>query len=164
MSVSALRSLSYPFFVKFPVAGVNLNLPKMMEQKEKSVTGLTKGIEALFKQNKVAYAKGSGKITGNNEVTVTAADGTKEVIKTKNILIATGSEPSPFPGFTIDQQSVVDSTGALSLKSVPKKLVVIGGGVIGLELGSVWGRLGAEVTVVEYLDFIGGAGMDGQVS
>jgi len=142
------------------VGGIKLNLSKMMEQKEKSVTGLTKGIETLFKQNKVSYAKGRGQITGLNEVTVHGADGKKEVIKTKNIIIATGSEPAKFPGFEVDQETIVDSTGALSLKKVPGKMVVIGGGVIGLELGSVWSRLGSEVTVVEYLDFIGGAGMD----
>ncbi|KAJ3113951.1 dihydrolipoamide dehydrogenase precursor [Phlyctochytrium bullatum] len=142
--------------------GVKLNLDAMLKAKEKSVGTLTKGIEHLFKKNKFAktdYVKGWGKITSPSEVTVAGADGSTSVLKTKNIIIATGSEPSPFGGIIVDEEAIVTSTGALSLKKVPKKMIVIGGGVIGLELGSVWGRLGAEVTVVEYMDAIG-AGMD----
>lgn len=144
--------------------GVKLNLEQMMNTKKKAVSGLTSGVAYLFKNNKVAHVKGHGTITGTNEVTATAADGSKEVIKTKNILIATGSEVTPFPGIEIDEDTIVSSTGALSLKQVPKKLVLIGAGVIGLELGSVWSRLGAQVTAVEFLSHIGGVGIDAEVS
>jgi len=146
------------------VSEVKINLDKLMKSKERAVTGLTKGIEGLFKKNKVTYAKGHGKITGTNEVTVEGSDGKTTKISTKNILIATGSEPTPFPGLPVDEKTIITSTGALSLEKIPKKLVVIGGGVIGLELGSVWSRLGAEVTVVEYMNAIGGAGMDSEVA
>ncbi|KAI8832715.1 hypothetical protein BC829DRAFT_448873 [Chytridium lagenaria] len=139
--------------------GVKLNLDTMLKAKEKSVVTLTKGVEHLLKKNKTDYVKGWGKITGPSEVTVSGADGKNSVLKTKNIIIATGSEPSPFGGIEVDEEVIVSSTGALSLKKVPEKMIVIGGGVIGLELGSVWGRLGSEVTVVEYMDAIG-AGMD----
>lgn len=128
---------------------VKLNLPTMMARKVDVVTKLTQGIEGLFKKNKVTYIKGHGTITGKNEVTV---EGTKYA--TKNIVIATGSEVSPLPGVAVDEKQIVSSTGALELKEVPKHLVVIGAGVIGLELGSVWKRLGAKVTVLEYLDRI----------
>lgn len=131
-----------------------LNLPQMMKQKADSVGALTKGIEFLFKKNKAEWIKGAGKIAGPGKVEVTAEDGSVTTLETKNIVIATGSEPSGLPGVTVDQQRVVDSTGALSLAEVPKKLVVIGAGIIGLELGSVWRRLGAEVTVIEFLDRI----------
>ncbi len=129
-----------------------LNLPQMMAQKTESVTALTKGIEFLFKKNKVEWIKGWGRIDGPGKVVVKAVDGAETVLETKNIIIATGSEPTPLPGVTVDNKRIVDSTGALSLPEVPGHLVVIGAGVIGLELGSVWRRLGAEVTVVEYLD------------
>jgi dihydrolipoamide dehydrogenase len=127
-----------------------------MKQKEKSVTGLTSGIEFLFKKNKVDYVKGYGKFASQHEIEVDLNAGGKEVIKAKNIIIATGSEPSPLPGNTIpiDEKFVVSSTGALSLPQIPKKMVVIGGGVIGLELGSVYARLGTQITVVEYMDRI----------
>jgi dihydrolipoamide dehydrogenase len=127
-----------------------------MKQKEKSVTGLTSGIEFLFKKNKVDYVKGYGKFASPHEIEVDLNAGGKEVIKAKNIIIATGSEPSPLPGNTIpiDEKFVVSSTGALSLPQIPKKMVVIGGGVIGLELGSVYARLGTQITVVEYMDRI----------
>jgi len=131
-----------------------LNLPQMMKQKAESVTALTKGIEFLFKKNKVDWVKGAGKIAGTGKVEVTAADGSVTTLEAKNIVIATGSEPSPLPGVTVDQARIVDSTGALSLPEVPKSLIVIGAGIIGLELGSVWRRLGAQVTVVEFLDRI----------
>lgn len=131
-----------------------LNLPQMMAQKAESVEALTKGVEFLMKKNKVDYIKGWGRIDGPGKVVVKAEDGSETVLETKNIVIATGSEPTPLPGVTIDNQRIVDSTGALSLPEVPKSLIVIGAGVIGLELGSVWKRLGAEVTVVEFLDRI----------
>jgi dihydrolipoamide dehydrogenase len=140
-----------------------LNLVQMMKQKAESVTALTKGIEFLFKKNKVEWIKGAGKIVGAGKVEVTAEDGSVSVLETKNIVIATGSEPSPLPGVEIDQNRIVDSTGALSLPEVPKSLVVIGAGIIGLELGSVWRRLGAEVTVVEFLDRIS-PGMDAETA
>ena len=140
-----------------------LNLPQMMKQKAESVAALTKGIEFLFRKNKVDWVKGAGKIAGPGKVEVTAADGSVSTLETKNIVIATGSEPSSVPGITVDQSRIVDSTGALSLPEVPKSLVVIGAGIIGLELGSVWRRLGAEVTVVEFLDRIT-PGMDAEVA
>lgn len=132
-----------------------LNLDQMMAQKAESVEALTKGVEFIMKKNKVEYVKGWGRIDGPGKVVVKAEDGSERVLETKNIVIATGSEPTPLPGVTIDNAGrIVDSTGALSLPSVPKSLIVVGAGVIGLELGSVWRRLGAEVTVVEYLDRI----------
>lgn len=153
---------------EFPTLGIQVGTPKvdlkqMMGQKADSVTALTKGIEFLFKKNKVEWIKGRGRIAGTGKVEVEAADGSKTVLDAKNIIIATGSEPTPLPGVDFVENRVVDSTGALSLPAIPKKLVVIGAGVIGLELGSVWRRLGAEVTVVEFLDSIG-AGMDAEVA
>jgi dihydrolipoamide dehydrogenase len=131
-----------------------LNLVQMMKQKDESVTALTKGIEFLFRKNKVEWIKGWGRLNGPGKVTVTLADGSVRELQAKDIVIATGSEPTPLSGVTIDNQRILDSTGALALPKVPKHLVVIGAGVIGLELGSVWRRLGSEVTVVEYLDRI----------
>ncbi|MEE9103151.1 MULTISPECIES: dihydrolipoyl dehydrogenase [Pseudomonas] len=131
-----------------------LDLAQMMKQKAESVAALTKGVEFLFRKNKVDWVKGWGRIDGPGKVEVTAADGSKSTLTAKDIIIATGSEPSPLPGVEVDNQRILDSTGALSIPEVPKHLVVIGAGVIGLELGSVWRRLGAEVTVIEYLDRI----------
>ncbi|KAJ3127346.1 dihydrolipoamide dehydrogenase precursor [Nowakowskiella sp. JEL0407] len=145
------------------VSGVSLNLDQMLKQKEKSVTSLTKGVEGLLKKNKADYVKGWGKITGVNTVEVDLEDGSKSTLKTKNIIIATGSDSMPFPGIEVDEEVIVTSTGALNLQKVPEKMLVIGGGVIGLELGSVWQRLGAELTVVEYMPAIG-AGMDADVA
>lgn len=127
-----------------------------MKQKEKAVKGLTSGIEFLFKKNKVDYIKGHGKFLSANEIEVDIVGGGKDSLKAKNIIIATGSEPSPLPGnvIPIDEKYVVSSTGALALEKIPKKMIVIGGGVIGLELGSVYKRLGTEVIVVEYMDRI----------
>ncbi|KAI8891961.1 hypothetical protein BC833DRAFT_612962 [Globomyces pollinis-pini] len=142
---------------------LSVNLDQMMKQKEKSVTGLTAGVEMLMKKNKIDYHKGWGKLTSPNDVQISGLDGTQTTIKTKNVMIATGSEVAPFPGITIDEEAIVSSTGALSLKSIPEKMIVIGGGVIGLELGSVWSRLGAEVTVVEFNKAIG-AGMDAELA
>ncbi len=133
---------------------VELDLTQMMAQKEEAVEGLTKGIEFLFKKNKVDYVKGRGRILGKGRVEVALAEGGTRMLETRNIVIATGSEPATLPGIEIDEERVVSNTGALSLKAVPKKLVLIGAGVIGLEMGSVWARLGSEVTVVEYLDRI----------
>ena len=140
----------------------------MLEAKQNSVTGLTKGVEFLFKQNKVDYIKGTASFLSNTRLSInpmTESESPSE-IEAKNILIATGSEVTPFPGggIEIDEKQIVSSTGALELQEVPGKMVVIGGGVIGLELGSVWSRLGAEVTVVEFLGAIGGAGIDEEVS
>jgi dihydrolipoamide dehydrogenase len=140
-----------------------LNLVQMMKQKADSVAQLTKGIEFLFKKNKVDWLKGAGRIAGPNKVEVTGEDGTVTTLAAKDIVIATGSEPSGLPGVTVDNQRIVDSTGALSLPEVPKSLIVIGAGIIGLELGSVWRRLGAKVTVVEFLDRIS-PGMDAEMA
>ena len=131
------------------VGGVELDLPGMLAHKDKVVKDNVGGIEFLFKKNKVTWLKGAGKIMAANTVEV---EGVGTVTASKAIVIATGSDVTPLPGIAIDEKRVVSSTGALSLPEVPKHLVVIGGGVIGLELGSVWGRLGAKVTVVEYLD------------
>jgi dihydrolipoamide dehydrogenase len=136
------------------VSGVELDLPQMLKQKADAVDGLTKGVEFLMRKHKVDYVKGFGAIAGKGRVEVTGADGAKQTLETKNIVIATGSEPTPLPGIDIDEERIVSSTGALSLAQVPGKLIVVGAGVIGLELGSVWRRLGAEVTVVEFLDKI----------
>ncbi|MGZ3279931.1 MAG: dihydrolipoyl dehydrogenase [Caulobacteraceae bacterium] len=140
-----------------------LNLPQMMANKAKSVDALVKGVDFLMKKNKVDVLAGAGRIAGPGKVVVKAADGTETEHQAKNIVIATGSEPAGLPGVTVDNVRIVDSTGALSLPEVPKHLVVIGAGVIGLELGSVWRRLGAKVTVVEYLDRIT-PGVDAEVA
>lgn len=131
-----------------------LNLEQMMKQKDASVSALTKGIEFLFRKNKAQWIKGWGRLDGPGKVLVTHADGTETTLQARDIVLASGSEPMPLPGVTIDNKRILDSTGALALAEVPKHLVVIGAGVIGLELGSVWRRLGSEVTVVEYLDRI----------
>merc|ERR1719203_2199039 len=125
---------------------------------------LTKGIEGLFKMNKVDYAVGHGTLKGPNSVSVALKAGGEQVIETKNIMLATGSDVVSLPGIDLDEKQIVSSTGALDLEKVPEKLTVIGGGVIGLELGSVWSRLGSEVTVVEFLDSIGGIGIDSEVA
>jgi dihydrolipoamide dehydrogenase len=145
------------------VAGVTLDLGKMMGQKHEAVDGLTKGVEFLMKKNKVAYIKGAGRIEGAGKVVVTSEDGASQTLQTRNIVIATGSVPTDLPGVTIDERKVVSSTGALALDSVPGRMIVIGGGYIGLELGSVWRRLGSHVTVVEYLDRITPT-MDSEIS
>ncbi len=144
------------------IEGIKLNIEKMMSNKNKSVQVLTKGVEFLFKKNKVTYIKGKGVLFSKNDIVV-YENNKKNNYKTKNIVIATGSEVSSLPGIEIDEKNIISSTGALSLKKVPKKLAVIGGGYIGLEMGSVWSRLGSEVTVIEYLDFIT-PGMDREIS
>lgn len=142
---------------------LSFDLKTMMGRKEEAVTGLTQGVAYLLKKNKVDHIRGKGRIAGKGEVVVEGADGETQTLKTKHIVIATGSDVTPLPGVEIDEKRVVSSTGALSLETVPGKLVLIGAGVIGLELGSVWRRLGANVTVVEYLDRIL-PGMDGEIA
>ena len=144
------------------ISEMKLNIEKMMLNKNKSVQILTKGVEFLFKKNKVTYIKGKGVVFSKNDIVVYDND-KKTSYKTKNIVIATGSAPTSLPGIEIDEKNIVSSTGALSLKKVPSELVVIGGGYIGLEMGSVWSRLGSKVTVVEFLDHIT-PGMDREVS
>ena len=144
------------------VSDVRLNVEKMMSNKNKSVQVLTKGVEFLFKKNKVSYLKGKGVIFSPTNVVV-YEQGKKNSYNTKNIVIATGSHASSLPGVKINEKNIISSTAALSLSSVPKSLVVIGGGYIGLEMGSVWKRLGSEVTVIENLPFIT-PGMDREVS
>ena len=143
--------------------GVKLDLAAMMAAKAQTVDGLTKGIAFLFKKNKVEHIRGTGRITGAGKVEVTGEDGKTIMLDSKNIVIATGSEVTPLPGVTIDEKRIVSSTGALSLSAVPKSMVVIGAGVIGLELGSVWRRLGAKVSMVEFLPRIL-PGADGEVA
>lgn len=136
------------------VSKLELDLDAMMGRKAKIVKDLTGGIEFLFKKNNIANLKGKGRLTSPNSIEVTAADGSKQEIHTQNIMLATGSVPNALPTLPFDEKTIFSSTEALSLPTVPKTLAVIGGGVIGLELGSVWMRLGAEVTVIEYSDMI----------
>jgi dihydrolipoamide dehydrogenase len=145
------------------ISDIKLNINKMMSNKEKSVQVLTKGVEFLFKKNKVTYFKGKGAIFSKNEIVVYGSENKRTNIKAKNIVIATGSGPTSLPGIEIDEKNIVSSTGALSFTEVPKDLIIIGGGYIGLEMGTVWSRLGSNVTVVEYLDFIT-PGMDREIS
>jgi dihydrolipoamide dehydrogenase len=142
-------------------ATVDLDLPAMMAKKDKVVGELTKGVEYLLKKNKAEAITGEAKITGPGTVEVKTKDGVR-TLTAKNIVIATGSDVAKLPGVTIDEKQIVSSTGAIALKEVPKRLLVVGAGVIGLELGSVWKRLGSEVTVVEFLDRIT-PGLDGEV-
>jgi dihydrolipoamide dehydrogenase len=134
--------------------GLSLDVSKMMNHKLKTVDGLTKGIEFLFKKNKVTYIKGHGSFASKNTINVKNSDGSDSQVSGKHIIIATGSSVSTLPNINIDEKIVVSSTGALALEKVPSKMIVIGGGVIGLELGSVWMKLGADVEVVEYMDHI----------
>ena len=145
------------------IGAPKLDLPVMMKHKQDTVDANVQGVAFLLKKNKVDSFIGTGSIAAPGKVLVTKADGSTETIETKNIVIATGSDSAPLPGVAIDEKTVVTSTGALELNKVPAKLLVIGAGVIGLELGSVWSRLGAEVTVVEYLDRIL-PGMDNEVA
>ena len=134
----------------------------MMSNKSKSVQVLTKGVEFLFKKNKVTYIKGKAVIFSKNNIVVHNND-VRKTFEAKNIVVATGSTPTSLPGVNIDEKNIISSTGALSLEKVPKDIVIIGGGYIGLEMGSVWKRLGSEVTVVEFLDHIT-PGMDKEIS
>jgi dihydrolipoamide dehydrogenase len=136
------------------IKDIKLNLDAMMTRKNKIVSELTGGIEFLFKKNKITAIKGFGKIISANTVEITAADGTKQTVQAKNIVIATGSAPVELPFLKYDEKKIVSSTGALALDHVPKEFLVVGGGVIGLELGSVWARLGSKVTIIEFADKI----------
>ena len=144
------------------VGEVKLNLSKMMENKEKAVSALTKGIEFLFKKNKVTYFKGKGSFKSVNEISV-FSDNKEVIIQTNKTIISSGSEPISIPGMEFDEEKIISSTGALSLSKLPKKMVIVGGGYIGLEMGSVWSRLGTEVEVIEFLDHIT-PGMDREIS
>jgi dihydrolipoamide dehydrogenase len=148
--------------VGIEIGELTLNLSKMMKTKEKSVTVLTKGIEFLFKKNKVTHIKGQASFKSNNEIIVQEKNSQK-IYKANRIIISTGSEPTSLPGIKIDEKIIVSSTGALSFNKVPKELVIIGGGYIGLEMGSVWKRLGSNVTVIEFLDHIA-SGIDKDMS
>ena len=145
------------------VGDVKLNLDKMMKSKDKAVTVLTKGVEFLFKKNKVTYFKGYGSFKSQNEILIKDNESKETIIQSEKTIIATGSVATSLPGIEIDEQKIVSSTGALKLEKVPNKMVVVGGGYIGLEMGSVWSRLGAEVEVVEFLDHIT-PGMDKEIS
>ena len=141
---------------------IKLNLEKMMSNKDRSVATLTKGVEFLFKKNKVTYIKGVGSFNGKNEILV-KNDKSELTIKTDKTIISTGSEPLSLPGIDFDERKILSSTGALNISKLPKKMVVVGGGYIGLEMGSVWSRLGTEVHVIEYLDHIT-PGLDKEIS
>ena len=145
------------------IGEVKLNLDKMMKSKDKAVTVLTKGVEFLLKKNKVTYFKGHGSFKSNNEILIKDDQKKEIIIQTEKTVIATGSVPVSLPGIEIDEKIIVSSTGALKLEKVPNKMVVVGGGYIGLEMGSVWSRLGAKVEVVEFLDHIT-PGMDKEIS
>ena len=145
------------------VGDIKLNLAKMMKSKDKAVTVLTKGVEFLLKKNKVTYFKGLGSFKSKNQILVKDDKNNETVLESEKIIIATGSAPVSLPGIEFDEKIIISSTGALSLEKVPNKMVVVGGGYIGLEMGSVWSRLGAEVHVVEFLDHIT-PGMDKEIS
>ncbi|HXJ03344.1 MAG TPA: dihydrolipoyl dehydrogenase [Micropepsaceae bacterium] len=163
LHASDLYTVARNDFPRFGITGTpGIDLKAMMAQKDKVVGELTKGVSFLLKKYKAEAIVGEGKITGAGRVSVKTKDGTRE-LSAKNIVIATGSDVAPLPGVTIDEDRIVSSTGALSLPAVPKRLLVVGAGVIGLELGSVWRRLGSEVQVVEFLDRIV-PGVDGEVA
>ena len=146
------------------VAAPKLDFAQMMKRKGEVVEATTKGVAFLFKKNKIASFQGAGRIEAAGSVAVVGDDGAvKETLSAKHVLIATGSEVTPLPGVTIDEKKIVSSTGALELSEVPKRLVVVGAGIIGLELGSVWRRLGSEVTVIEFLDRIA-PGIDDEIT
>ena len=145
------------------ISAVKLNLEKMMKNKDKVVTILTKGIEFLFKKNKVTHYKGTGSFKSATQVSIINDKKKETIIDSDKIIISTGSEPISLPGVKFDEKVIVSSTGALALSKVPKKMVIVGAGYIGLEMGSVWSRLGSEVHVVEFLDHIT-PGMDKEIS
>ena len=142
-------------FEKFGIetGEIKLNLEKMMKNKDKAVTVLTKGVELLLKKNKVTYFKGTGSFKNQNQISI-INNKEETTIETKNTIISTGSEPVSLRGIEFDEEKILSSTGALSISKLPKKMVVVGGGYIGLEMGSVWSRLGTEVQVIEFLDHI----------
>ena len=142
---------------------LKLNIEKMMKNKDKAVTVLTKGVEFLFKKNKVTYFKGTGSFKSLNQISIIDDKKKETILEAQKIIISTGSEPVSLPNVKFDEKIILSSTGALSLNSVPKKMIVVGGGYIGLEMGSVWSRLGSEVHVIEFLDHIT-PGMDKEVS
>ena len=145
------------------VGEVKLNLEKVMKNKDKAVTVLTKGVEFLFKKNKVTYFKGTGSFKSANKISILSDQKKETVIETEKTVISTGSVPVSLPEIEFDEKIIISSTGALTLQAVPKKMVVVGGGYIGLEMGSVWSRLGSEVHVVEFLENIT-PGMDREIS
>jgi dihydrolipoamide dehydrogenase len=145
------------------VPAPKLDLPSMMNFKQQGIDGNVKGVEFLMKKNKIDVIRGTGKILGAGKVEVAGSDGKTQAVETKNIVIASGSDIARLKGIEIDEKRIVSSTGALSLEKVPSSLLIVGAGVIGLELGSVWHRLGAKVTVVEFLDRIL-PGMDGEIA
>ena len=145
------------------IGEVKLNLSKMMKSKDKAVTILTKGVEFLLKKNKVTYFKGTGSFKSKNEILIKDDKNKDTIISSEKTIIATGSVPASLSGIDFDEKIIVSSTGALKLEKVPKKMVVVGGGYIGLEMGSVWSRLGSEVHVIEFLDHIT-PGMDKEIS
>tara|TARA_E500000331_G_scaffold154589_1_gene150199 strand:- start:2662 stop:4062 length:1401 start_codon:yes stop_codon:yes gene_type:complete len=145
------------------IDNIKLNLKKMMENKNNSVETLTKGVEFLLKKNNVTYFKGTGSFKTKNEISITDSNKKNTIIRTKNTVISSGSKPTNFPGSKFDEKLILSSTGALNLENVPKKLVIVGGGYIGLEMGSVWSRLGSEVHVIEFMDHIT-SGMDREIS
>jgi dihydrolipoamide dehydrogenase len=145
------------------IGKVKLNLNKMMKNKDKAVTVLTKGVEFLLKKNKVTYYKGTGSFQSSNKISIIDNQKKEILIEAEKTIISTGSEPVSLQSIKFDEKIIVSSTGALSLKNVPKKMVVVGGGYIGLEMGSVWSRLGTEVHVIEFLDHIT-PGMDKEIS
>ena len=142
---------------------LKVNIEKMMRNKDKAVTVLTKGVEFLFKKNKVTYFKGTGSFKSPNQISIIDDKKKETILEAQKIIISTGSEPVSLPNAEFDEKIILSSTGALSLQSVPKKMIIVGGGYIGLEMGSVWSRLGAEVHVIEFLDHIT-PGMDKEVS
>ncbi|KAK9489849.1 dihydrolipoyl dehydrogenase [Lipomyces doorenjongii] len=146
------------------VGDVKLNIEQFLKAKDEAVSSMARGVELLLKQNKIDYFKGVGKILGADEIEVKGNPGEPDaLLRVENIIIATGSEATSFPNLIVDEKMIVTSTGAIAVQKVPNKMVGIGGGIIGLELGSVWSRLGADVTIVEFQNAIG-AGMDSEIS
>ena len=162
MSENYYKATKNFFDIGIEINNINLNLSKMMKNKEKSISILTKGVEFLFKKNKVTYIKGHASLKSNNQIIVTE-NKKEKIYNTNNIIISTGSQPTSLPGIDFDEKQIISSTGALKLNSVPKKMIIVGGGYIGLEMGSVWKRLGSEVHVIEFLDHII-PGMDLEIS
>lgn len=155
----ALLEISHKFHDSahsFEKLGIKISQPKidvekLLANKNEIVLGLTNGISGLFKKNKVTHIEGAGKFLNKNQIEVTKPDGAKETVSAKNFIIAAGSEVAKLPGAEIDEKIIISSTGALDLTKVPQKMIIIGAGVIGLELGSVWGRFGAEIEVINFL-------------